>query len=65
MEIILLGTASATAGVDRDSTYFMMRFPDSSVLVDVGGIERTILVHLTDGEPYKQLINQLNPSVRE
>jgi len=38
MDIVLLGTASAACGVDRDNTYFVIRGgPESTILVDVGG----------------------------
>lgn len=37
MEIILMGTACASSGIDRDNTYLLLHEPQSSTLIDVGG----------------------------
>ncbi|CAH0117629.1 Ribonuclease BN [Paenibacillus sp. CECT 9249] len=37
MELILMGTACAACGVDRDNTYLLFRDASGSTLVDVGG----------------------------
>lgn len=37
MEIILMGTACASAGIDRDNTYILLRELESCTLIDVGG----------------------------
>ncbi|HIW32648.1 MAG TPA: MBL fold metallo-hydrolase [Candidatus Paenibacillus intestinavium] len=37
MEIILMGTACAASGIDRDNTYLLLREFESGTLIDVGG----------------------------
>lgn len=37
MEIILMGTACAASGIERDNTYLLLQQPESCTLIDVGG----------------------------
>ncbi|SEF94094.1 MBL fold metallo-hydrolase [Paenibacillus sp. UNC499MF] len=37
MELILMGTACASSGRDRDNTYLLLRDTDGSTLIDIGG----------------------------
>jgi ribonuclease Z len=37
MNIILMGTACASTGIERDNTYLLLQQPESCTLIDVGG----------------------------